>query len=475
MESSDTDPELTRVPLAVWGQAIIIVVGSFASMLSSTIVGPALPALGQRFGVDDSAVQWVTTVYLLALAAGVPVSGWLGRKLGTTRLWLLGLALFACFSVVCAVADSLPVLLIGRALQGLAGGLLVPTGQTILALITGRKFLGRVGGTVGIAVVVAPVLGTTLGSVMLEHLDVAWLFWLNVPLSVIAFIAGLRWLPRVATSPAGPLDVLGLVLAMSGMPVLLYGLSSFTSAGETTALLCIAGGAVLLLAFVIWQLRSRTPLMRIRLFGNAVFASGAAVMFFGGAVNFGAQVVLPLYFTQARGESMLTAGVLLAPQIIGTAIGFPLAGRLSDRYGAGTLVAIGALVTAIATVPLALSGTHTDYAVLSAVMLVRGFGVALSTMPAMTAGLSAVDRTEVPDAAPILNMLQRFGASAGTAVIAALYAGHLQEPMTPQHAANAFGFVSWWLFAATVALGSLALLLARAERAARDRNNVLVS
>lgn len=457
------------VPLSVWGQSVIIVVGSFASMLASTIVNPALPEFATELHATTASVQWAATGYLLALAAGVPVSGWLSRRIGATRLWLLGVALFAAFAAVSALAGSVQILLVGRVLQGLAGGLLVPAGQTILALTAGRQNLGKILSTTGVAIVVAPTLGTTLGGVLVDHLGTAWLSWLSVPLAAIAFFTGLRWLPRVATSPAGRLDVAGLVLVLCGLPALMYGISALPDASglsSDSADAWTCAGIVLLAAFVIRELRAKTPLLRIRLFGHGIFASGAAVMLFGGAVNFGAQIVLPLYFTQTRGESLLAAGLLIVPQVIGTAIGFPIAGRLADRYGAGRLVFAGAGITALATLPLALGGAHTSYIWLGAVLAVRGLGVALSTIPAMTAGIAAVDRDHVPDATPILNMLQRIGGSVGTAVLAVVYAANLDGADGSDDSLNAFHVASWWLFGAAALLAVLAGILTRSEQRA---------
>lgn len=450
----------------MWGQAVIIVVGAFTSMLSSTIADPALPHLAARFGTSQTSTQWVATGYLLALAAGVPLSGWLSRRLGPTRLWLASLVLFCGFSVWCALANTLTLLLIGRIAEGLSGGLLVPAGQTILALVAGRERLGRVMSTVGIAIVVAPTLGTTVGSVMLGHLGTGWLFWINVPLCAIAFLTGLRWLPRVATNPAGRLDWIGLMLILAGLPLLLYGIAAIGNASGLTSVsadLYTVAGVVLLVAFTAWELRRASPLLRISIFGDGIFAAGAIAMLLGGAVNFGAQVILPLFFTEARGDSLLTAGLLIGPQVIGTAIGFPLAGYLSDRYGAGVLVLVGALITALATLPLALVHTHTPYGWLAVVLAIRGFGVALSTIPAMTAGLAAVHRDHLPDAAPILNMLQRTGASLGTAVIGVIYATHLTND-TQHSATTAFAYANWWLLAATLILAAAAYLLTHAER-----------
>jgi len=467
---SATAPRPVRVPWLIWGLSAIVVLGAFTSMLSSTIATVALPGIARDLHASFAAAQWATTGYLLALAAGVPLSGWAARRLGPSRLWLLSLGLFGAFSVVCATAGTIEVLIAGRVLQGLAGGLLVPAGQTVLGIVAGRERLGRVLSTTGIAIVVAPTLGTTLGSVLVDHLSWPWLFWMALPLCAVAAVSGAAWLPRVNVGPAGPLDRLGLLLVLAGLPLLTYGISAVGTArglGSGYADADAGGGAVLLAAFALRSLRTPTPLLQLRLLTNRVFSCAAAVMFFGGAVNFGAQVVLPLYFLQVRSESLLAAGLLIAPQVLGTALGFPVAGRLTDRHGAGLLLLTGGAITAVATVPLALVGAGTGYRWLGLVLFVRGLGVALGTIPAMTAGLTSVTRDQLADATPLLNVSQRTGATIGTALVAVLYSSRLTGEAGPAQALTAFRWAGWWLFATACLVTLPAVLLTRAERAAR--------
>ena len=460
---------LQPVPWKVWGQATIIVLGAFTSMLSSTITSTALPTIAQDLHAPLATTQWIATGYLLALAAGVPLSGWASRKVGATRLWLGSLILFCIFSVWCAASGTIFMLIVGRVLEGISGGLLVPAGQTISGIIAGRERLGRVMSTIGVAIVVAPTLGTTLGSMLFHHGSWAWLFWINIPLCALAFATGAKWLPQIETGVAGRLDWIGLLLAFGGLPLLTYGVTAISHAGglrSTSADLCTACSAVLLILFSFRALRVSNPLLQLRLFQSEVFSSGAAIMFFGGAINFGAQVVLPLYFIQVRHESLLAAGLLIAPQVVGTAIGFPLAGWLTDRYGAGRLLLAGGAITGLATIPLAVVDVHGSYLWLGVVLLVRGFGVALGTIPAMTAGLAAISRDHFPDAAAILNMLQRTGASIGTAVIATLYSNHLMGVANSQSAVSAFRYANWWLFCGACLMMLPAYLLVRVERKA---------
>lgn len=446
--------KLAPIPFVLWGQAIIIVIGAFTSMLSSTMLNTALPSIAVSLHTSSSIAQWTSTGYFLSMAAGVPLSAWLSRKLGPTKLWLISLVLFLGFSVLCAESKGIYMLIICRVLQGLSGGLLVPAGQTIISIAAGQKRLGRVMSIVGIAVVVAPTLGTTLSSAILSSLSWPWLFWINIPLSMAAFFAGLKWLPKIEVTEAGKFDWIGFLLVLSGVPLLIYGVTSIgntANAGSNNTSIII--GTVLIIGFVIRSLRLDKPILQLRLFGNGVFTVAAVVMFLGGAINFGAQLLLPHYLTDVRHLSLLAASLLILPQVIGTAVGFPIAGRLTDRYGAGRLILTGCIIMTISMLLLSFIGVNTDTTWVGLIFFIWGLGTALATVPAMTAGLTTVAPDQIPDSAPILNMLQRIGASLGTALITLLYTKNLTSGLDQVHTLVAFKNVVWLL------LGSILVLL----------------
>jgi EmrB/QacA subfamily drug resistance transporter len=457
------EADAARTP---WSEATIIVSGAFTAMLASTALNPAVPVIAQRFGVAFASAQWLSSGYLLALAVGVPVSGWASRRLGATRLWLVGLAAFAALSVACAVAHSFPILLCCRLLQGLAGGILVPAGQTVLGLLAGQGRLGRMMSVTGIAVVVAPALGTSVGGLLIARADWSWLFWLDVPLCVVALIAGVMRLPAVERGTTRSLDWCGLVLSVVGLGLLVYGATAVATDGGLDRVgpaSCVGLGVFALAMFTWRSLRSPMPLLDVRLFSNGVFAAGSAVMALGGAINFGAQVVLPMYFVDVRAENVALAGVLIAPQVVGTAIGFPIAGRLTDRGGAGVLLVIGALLTAVATIPLAVVDERSGYVWLGIVLFVRGLGVALSTIPAMTVALATAEANRLPDATALLNVLQRIGASLGAALAAVVYSRHVAG-VGAAAAAAAFRAVNWWLVGGAGLLAIASYFVVRSER-----------
>ena len=450
---------INAIPPMLWMQAAIITLGAFATMLSSTMLSAALPAMAAGLGVTDTAIQWIATAYLMALAAGVPLSAWAARRFGATQLWLYCLILFAIFSAVCALSPRFEVLLAARVLQGLAGGLLVPAGQTILGLVVGRERLGRVIGTIGVAIVIAPLLGTSQGAVLLEICGWRGLFWITVPFCLCACLAGWNLLPRPTIKTDRPLslDWLGLALVFCSLPMLMEGMKelSLNSGKYGWNVIMLSVGALFTCLFIYRSLRIESPLLHLELFKHRGFTLSAVLMAIGGAVNFGGQFLLPLYFRDVCHVTLAEVGLLLTPQLIGSAIGFPVAGYFSDKLGPRTVLIIGGLLAAFATLPLAMIDAGSRYTLVGGAIAVRGFGLALATVPAMAAGLAMAGSRHVADAAPVLNILQRVGAMAGAALVTACYVrfAHTRGSLA------AFHHAGWLLTGGAVLLALCALFM----------------
>ncbi|MGW4830000.1 MFS transporter [Amycolatopsis japonica] len=259
-------PDEEQLTPELWGTAMILTVGGFLSMFTSTVVTVALGTIAAGFRASLGTAQWIATGYLLALAAMVPVSGWACRRFGTTRVWLVCVGLFAVFSALCAAAPSVEALIAFRVLQGAAGGLLVPAGQILFATMVGPKRLGRMMAVLSIPIYLAPVLGTLAGSVLAERFGVPWLFLVNVPLALLCLLLGRKRLPREGPADTRPLDWRGLALTVTGLPLLVYGFAE-------AAPIASGAGAILLAVFVVTALRSPAPLLDLRLFRDRTFSS----------------------------------------------------------------------------------------------------------------------------------------------------------------------------------------------------------
>ncbi|HET9719589.1 MAG TPA: DHA2 family efflux MFS transporter permease subunit [Solirubrobacteraceae bacterium] len=462
-----------RIDPLIWRISSVVVLGSIMSILDTTIVNVALATLARELHSTLTQIQWVVTGYMLALAAVIPVTGWAARRVGAKRVYLTSLVLFTLGSALCGLAQSSTELIVFRVLQGLGGGMILPIGQLIMAEAAGPKRMGRVMSIVAVPAMLAPILGPTLGGLIVQNMSWRWIFYVNVPIGAIAVVSAMRILPSVKPAPTDRLDFVGLVLMALGLPLLTYGLAEIGSTGSFTAtkvVVPILTGLVLITAFAVHALRSRNPLLELRLYRRPTFSSASIAMFCLGAALFGAMILLPLYWQEVRHESVVDTGLLTSPQGLGMALIMPLSGKLTDRFGGGPLALVGVLITGVATIPFGLVGAHTSIAYLFGAMFVRGIGIGFAFMPAMTAAFAALERDELSHATPQLNVLQRVGGSIGTAILAVV----LQRALTGVHslsgAASAYGTAFWWS-AGLVAVAIIpCIVLLVTERRARRRH-----
>ena len=476
-DSPTADSSPSRIEPHVMRIAIVVIMGAIMSVLDTTIVNVALHDLSIDLHASLGSIQWVITGYLLSLAAVIPVTGWAVRRFSARRLYLIALVVFTAGSALCALATSSGELIAFRVLQGVGGGMLTPIGQMILVKAAGPRNLPKVMSFIGVPIVLAPVFGPTLGGLLLQGVGWQWIFMVNVPVGIVALTLALRLLPHdeAGSTQAGRLDVLGLVLAAAGVVGITFGLSKSASAGSLTAssvLIPVLAGLVLLTLFVVRSRRTAYPLLDLKLFANPAFRAASIVTFCLGAALFGAMILMPLYFQTVRGEDAITTGLLLIPQGIGGGVGMFLSGRATERFGAGRTSLVGGLILTVATIPFVLITATTPFAVIGGAMLVRGIGIGLSIMPAMTAAFSVLSRDQVNDASPQLTVLQRVGGSLGTAIIAVVLEGHIQHAAHTQAAvANAFGDTYWWVMGVTLVALIPTIALARIERTARRQAN----
>jgi EmrB/QacA subfamily drug resistance transporter len=464
--------EQDRIDPYVWRIAIVVVLGSIMSILDTTIVNVALQTLHERLHSSLGDIQWVITGYLLSLATVIPLTGWASRRFGAKRVYLFALLLFTAGSALCGIANTTETLIGFRVLQGIGGGLIMPVGQLILADTAGPQRMGRVMSITGVPTMLGPILGPTIGGLILSGASWRWIFYVNVPIGILAVVLAMRILPASGKLEAPPrLDIRGLILMALGMPLLTYGLAeigilnTFTS---TRVIIPFFVGLLLLVLFALHAWGAKNPLLDLHLYKRGTYAAASLVMFFLGAALFGAIILLPLYYQNLRHESIIDTGLLLGPTGIGMAFVMPFVGRLTDRVGGGPLALFGVSLTLVAGIPLAFIGAHTSILWLSIVTLVRGVGIGFAFMPSFVAAFAALERRELPDAAPQLNVLMRIGGSIGVAVLAVVLeralvsAGH-----SPSALAGAYGTAFWWSFGLSAAAIAPCVWLTRSERKAK--------
>jgi EmrB/QacA subfamily drug resistance transporter len=449
---------------------LALVVGGIAAILDSTMVTLAIHTLAERLHSTAGTIQWVTTGFLLAMAVAIPVTGWAEGRWGGKRVWTAALTLFVLASVLCAVAWNAASLIGFRALQGFGAGLIFPLMQTLAVRAAGGRVGSRLMAAVSLPIALGPILGPVIGGVILNWLSWRWLFLINVPLIAAGLVLAWRFLPEdrpASTAGRARLDWIGLALLAPALAGLLLGLSQLSETGgigHAAVLVPLLAGAVLLAAFIAWAGRrdGGRAIVDIRLLRLRSLGTASTVLFTAGAAMYAGMFLLPLYYQQLRGGSVLDAGLLLIPQGVGALASRFVVGRLVDRCGARAVTVAGFLLAAVATVPFALAGPGTDPWWLGAVLLVRGLGVGAVLIPPMSVAYQDARPADVPHATMNTRIAQQVGASFGTAIVAVVL-----QSLLGHGATAAFHGAFWWATGITVAAVVPALALPAAEPAER--------
>ena len=467
-ERADTAAGLTP---EVRGALLALIVGGIAAILDSTMVTLALHTLVVSLHSTDGTIQWVTTGYLLAMAVAIPVTGWAESRWGGQRAWMAALVVFVAGSVLCALSWSAASLIGFRVLQGFAAGLIFPLMQTLGVRAAGGRASSSLIAAVSLPLALGPILGPVIGGVILNWLSWRWLFLVNVPVVAAGLALAWRLLPPDRPDPAAGrarLDVTGLALLAPALAGILLGLSNLSEdggIGHASVIVPMLAGIALLGAFAAWALCAgdRQPIVDIRLLRLRSLGTASAVLFTAGAAMYAGMFLLPLYYQQLHGETVLRAGLLLIPQGVGSLASRLTVGKLVARLGARLVTIASFLVAAAATVPFAFAGPDTSLWPLGAVLLIRGFGIGTVLVPPMSVAYQDVPRAGIPHATMNTRITQQVGASFGVAIVAVAL-----QSLLAHGATGAFQGAFWWAIGITIAALIPALALPTARAAARD-------
>ncbi|MBS1880885.1 MAG: DHA2 family efflux MFS transporter permease subunit, partial [Actinobacteria bacterium] len=341
---------------------------------------------------------------------------------GTKRIYLWSLALFMLGSILSGLAWSAGSLIAFRVLQGVGGGMIMPSVMTIMTKKAGPERMGRVMGVLGVPMLIAPILGPILGGWLVDDVSWRWIFFINIPIGIVAIALGYMVLERDQPQPGHRLDWVGMALLSPGLTALIFGLAESSSEGfgAIKSWLPIVVGAAGIAAFFWHSWRTEEPLIDIRTFTHTRAGAAAITFLLFAIAFFGAMLLMPLYFQTVRGASALEAGLLLVPQGLGAMITMPLAGKLTDRYGPSNWPVVGIPLLVIGILPFAFVTAHTSYALLLSFSFVLGLGMGFSMMPVMTAAMQAVPMAAIARTSTAMNIIRQAGASIGTAILSVL-------------------------------------------------------
>jgi EmrB/QacA subfamily drug resistance transporter len=449
-----------------WLVAAAFVAGMFMDIMDTTIVNVALPTLGQQFGVGDSTVEWVVTGYLLSLAIWIPASGWIGDHFGTKKTFLFALVVFTTGSALCGAAWSIQSLIAFRLLQGVGGGMVTPVGTTMLFRAFPPNERAHASAVLTVPTAIAPALGPVLGGWLVDNASWRWIFYVNVPVGVAAFVFASLFLREHTEASAGRFDLWGFICSGGGLALVLYAVSEGPSYGWTSAPVVASGiaGIGLFALLILIELGRPDPLLHLRLFKDRMFRYGSLAMFTAFGVLFGVLFLLPLFLQQLRGLSAFDAGLTTFPQAIAMMLMAPVTSRLYPRIGPRRMLVIGLAGISVTSALFLLVGLDTSLWWIRGIMFLRGVTLSFALVASQTATFATIKSEETGRASSLFNTNRQVAASVGVAVLTtvliqatATYAGNGAGTGATPHAQLLAFHVA---FATSILFGLVGILFA---------------
>ncbi|MDO5605798.1 MAG: DHA2 family efflux MFS transporter permease subunit [Paracoccus sp. (in: a-proteobacteria)] len=457
-------------PGYVWIVVATVCIGAFMGQLDASITQLVLPRLEVHFDSQVDAVSWVAVVYMLTVAAMLPVFGRLAEIFGRKLLYSGGFLIFVIGSALCGFAPSLEWMLAARVLQAIGSSLLAANSVAIIVSITGPHQRGRALGIQAAVQAVGMCAGPALGGIILSVADWRWVFWINVPVGIAGCLVSLLVLPQSdPPKKREGFDLTGALYLVPGLTLMMLGINQAGSWGLTSP--AILGAAVvalvLLTAFVHHEIRAPAPLVTLSLFGDPRFSLGNIASFLAYAILFGLFFLMPFLFERIHHESPLRAGLLLTVIPIALAVLAPLSGGLSDRIGSRAICTLGMLIAAAGLAGLfwLLRQMGTDVLLVTAALGVVGIGLGLFVAPNNSAIMGVPGAAaHVGQAGAMMNVIRNIGSSTGIAVAAGVLAWRMQahggatHQATPDALLDAIRLVvGLFVLAALAAAGASAL------------------
>ena len=402
-----------------WMGLFILVIGPFMAILDGSIINVAMPRMMSIFGVGPDRIQWVMTAYLLASGVVIPLTGYLGDRLGNKRMYMYSLAAFTIGSVLCGLAWSSDSLVVFRVIQAIGGGAMIPISMGMLFQIVPRDRVGMAMGMWGIAAMMAPAIGPTFGGWLVDAYSWRTIFFINIPVGIFAIMLTSMALKETPVRPNLKFDGVGFALCAIGCFAVLLALSEGQARGWTSYfivnLFVIAFFSLTL--FTIWEMSTPQPMLDVRMLANPVFSASLAATALVNIGLFAGLFLIPIFAQTLMGLTPMQTGLMLMPMALISGLMMPISGKLYDKIGAVPLGVVGLIIMAVTTYQLHTITTETTFRWLQVMLSLRAVGMGLTMMPLTTAGLNTIPPALTGRASSFNNLVRQIAASFGIAYL----------------------------------------------------------
>lgn len=448
-----------RTPLVIK----LLVAATFVVILNETTLVNAVPRLMDDFHITETTAQWSLTVFMLTMAAVIPVTGWFLQRVTTRSAYATAMITFSIGTFIAAVAPTFGVLLVGRVVQAGGTAVMMPLLMTTLMTVVAAEDRGRVMGQVTLAMSCAPALGPAVSGVLLHFGSWRLIFVVVLPIALLVGFFGFGQLENVGETTRSPISWFSVVLAAGGFSTFVYGLSKVGNAEWPEPALLIGAGVVLIAAFALYQLhlqRSERPLMDLRTLKTRNFTVSLILMSAGFMAFLGSMLLLPLYLQNLRGLSELQTGLLVMPGGLAMGLLGPQVGKVFDRIGARPLVIPGSIVMVALLFGLSRIGVDTPYAVLVALHVALMASLATIFTPVFTIGLGDLAPQLYSHGSSLLGTLQQVAGAIGTALLVVIMTNRT-ESLAEGGASKVDAFMGGlqWAFFAGAVIGLVVIAM----------------
>jgi EmrB/QacA subfamily drug resistance transporter len=431
MSKSEKAAKLEPIPKSIMNIAWILVLGAVMPLLDSTMVNIAIKHLSNDFSIGLDLIQWVITGYVLAMAISVPLVGWMVQRFNGKWLMIGANILFLAASIASGLSWNIHSLIIFRVVQGFSSGFIVTLVTTLCVEVAGRDRMGRLMSTIGIPTVLGPILGPVIGAVIVQFLSWRYIFFVNIPIGILAITLMILKLPDFTpANMKAKFDFIGIILLGAASSSLIYGITkaakSATFNNSTTIGFVVAGVAILVIYMIYAAIKKEQAILPLRLFKSKNFSAVMVGLFLAGIATNGPMLLLPLFFQNIKGFSVLSAGLLLIPQGVGMLVARPLIGKLTDKLGARNVVLVSLALAVVGTIPFVFFNEASSLIVVSVVLFVRGMGIGGVTIPMMTDAYTGMVKQEIAQASVGTRLMQNIGGAFGSAVLATVVSISIQ-------------------------------------------------
>jgi len=406
-----------------WAIAASVMIAMFMVVLDSSVANVALPHIAGNLSASTDESTWVLTSYLVSNAIMLPASGWIARRIGRKRLLMLSILTFTAASVMCGMAFNMPMLIVARVLQGLGGGGMQPLAQSILLESFPPNQHGTAMAVYGVGIVVAPVIGPTLGGWITDSYSWRWIFYINLPIGILALFMAKTFIedpPYIRQAFRGAIDYLGFGLMALWLGTLQLLLDKGQEADWFDAVwirwltgIC----AVALIGFIVREFAAHEPIVQLRILANRNFAVGTLITAIYGFILYGTTAILPLFLQTMMGYSAMNSGLSVSPRGIGAMISMMLAGVLVKKIDGRILIAFGFAIFGYSTFLLSHINLGISMTSVAVPNLINGFSGGFIFVPMTTLTMSRLRRSEIGNAAGVYNLMRNIGGSIGIASV----------------------------------------------------------